>query len=229
MNNISYIILACYPDKGMKSYGSKGLLIFDKKKLLDHQISWIQSIHKKDNKNYEIIIVSNFDTNKLIKAYEDTNIKIVEAIKYNPIYTGLALSKYDGVVFIDYGCLFNPKILENIETSISNIFYIDSPKITNLEIGIIKNYQDVEHMFFDLPNFKFCNIFYIAHSDKLHILKNNIFSRINLLYFEVLNMLLEDGRTIKSIEILHKNILYFNNIKQKQGVVNFVKKLSYKS
>ena len=37
MTGITYAIIACYIDKGMKSKGSKCLMEFNKKKLLDYQ------------------------------------------------------------------------------------------------------------------------------------------------------------------------------------------------
>jgi hypothetical protein len=227
MNNISYVIIACYPDKGMKSYGSQGLMVLDKKKLLDHQIAWISKLHSNKNHNYEIIIICDFDSSKVIKTYANNNIiKIIENTNNNPVHVGALNAKFDQIVYIDYGCLFNPKILLDIDLSQSCVVCTNNAKQTNLEVGLINNLDYVEHMFFDLPNNKFCNIFYVSPRDRIQILNNANFHKLNLLYFEIINLLIHNGCNIKFIKINNKDFIFFNHIKQKTGATNFVKKLS---
>ena len=49
MKHITYVILACYADKGMKSLGSKGLMVFQNKKLLE-QMTLQKAAQKAQNK-----------------------------------------------------------------------------------------------------------------------------------------------------------------------------------
>lgn len=220
MIGTSYIIIACYPDKGMKSYGSKSLIEFNKKKLLQYQIDTI----KKDqqSKTYEIIVISDFDTIKLQKHF-DNQVRIIQLEDYNPIYLACEHSKYSHVVFIDYGCLFEYKILKPLLKN-STVVCSKYTKVPNLEIGCISNEHLVKHMFFDLPDHKFCNIFSLCQQDKNKILQNSRLSYFNLLSFEIINTLIESGSCFRIHNIQNENFLYFNHMRQKNAANKFVKK-----
>lgn len=221
MSSISYIIVACYPDKGMKSYGSKSLLEFNKKKLLQYQIDSIRQ--DQSSKPYEIIVISDFDTVKLQK-YFDNQVKIIALESYNPIYTGSLHSKYQHLVFIDYGCLFDHKILRLL-TKHSAVVCAKQNKTQNLDIGCIINEKLVKHMFFDLPEHKFCNMFCLCETDKNKILQNPKLSYFNLLSFEIINTLIESGSCFDIHNINTESFLYFNNMRQKNAANKFVKKI----
>lgn len=217
MNDISYVIIACYPDKGMKSHGSKGLIKFENKSLLDHQISWI-----KKYSNQDIIIIADFDIQKLHKHFDNT-VQVINSEQKNPI--GVCCEKFDDkkLCFIDYGCIFDKKILSSLKCETSEIVCIKkNTKNTNLDVGCTINDGYIENMFLDLPNNKFCNIFTIAQNDAKIIrntLKNN-----NLLYFEIINLLIDSGSKIKPVYL--DNFLYFNNMRQKNAINKFIKKYS---
>lgn len=222
MKNISYILIACYPDKGMKSYGSKSLMIFDKKKLLDYQCDWINQTKTINN---EIMVITDFDSLKVSKTIQSP-IRSLNLVDYNPIYFGCLNAKYDDIIFIDYGCLFNPSILK-FQQNKSSILSVNEKKTkTNLDIGCLVKNDTVEHIFFDLPNDKFCNIFYISSEEKSKILSNKKYRKYNLLNFEIINMLINDGSVFSNKKISSKDFLYFTMINQKNGVKNFVKKIS---
>jgi hypothetical protein len=224
MNNITYVILACNPDKGMKSYGSKGLLEFNKKKLFQHQFEWIRSNSK--NKNYEILLICNFDLCRIQKII-DPDIKIFSSVGSNPIYVACSKAKYNKLIFMDYGCLFKPKILNNISSSVeSSVLYVNDKKNQQLKIGCIIKDNYVEHIFLDLPDNKFCNIFSISSIDKQKILDNIEYQRFNLLYFEILNMLISSGSLVKSSSINSKDFLYFTQMRQKNDINTFIKKIT---
>jgi hypothetical protein len=216
MNDISYIILACHIDKGMKSFGSKGLLEFHNKKIFNYQIEWIK---KQNHNNYEIIIISNFDTIKIQRSFSDT-IKVVEC-DTNPILKGCLESKYNNLIFIDYGCLFNPKILKKIQHLKSN--YAITISDINLDIGCIIDHNRISHIYLD---HKFSNIFKLNHTSKLEIINNSIYDRSNLLYFETLNTLINNGNTIENIIIDKKDFLYFKHMDQKHAINKFLKRIS---
>lgn len=218
MNNISYVILACYPDKGMKSYGSKALMVFDEQKLLDYQISVIKKLHN-NKQNYEIIVICDFDSSRIQKHFGD--IKVIELKNNNPIYNGCQYSLYKDILFIDYGCVFNTKTFKNMHFLSSEILCVNKYNHGKLDIGCIKN-QNNFHMFYDLPENKFCNIFYISKQHTEEILKNDQYSKSNLLYFEILNML-NNTNKINITYTDNNNYIYFNNMRQKNAINKFIK------
>jgi hypothetical protein len=217
MTNISYVIIACYADKGMKSYGSKSLIDFYKKKLLQYQIDCIlESNHDK----YEIIVISNFETQKIQKTFD--GIKVVSLENTNPIYLGCQLSKYKQTIFIDYGCLFSKNLIDNIKKT-SSIVCSQSIKNATLNLGCLVSNRFLEHVFFDLPDNKFCNIFSIGEDDKKLILQNTDFGYSNLLCFELINKLMEVGSIFDVKFAKQEDFIYFNHMRQKNAVNKFIK------
>lgn len=217
MTKTHYVIIACYPDKGMKSCGSKGLINFNNKKLLDHQIDWIKNTL---NTN-DISIVAHFDYNKLSRSL-DNKINIIDTNGENPI-SKCCDSIPDGhICFIDYGCIFDAKILFDLTFKQSEIICIKNANSTNnLDIGCTISDDYIEHIFFDLPQNKFCNIFTVIQKDRLKI-KNLTNFHNNLLYFEIMNMLIQNRCSVKPIFITN-NFIYFNNMRQKNAINKFIK------
>lgn len=222
MNNISYIILACYPDKGMKSHGSKGLMVFNQEKLFDHQINIIEQQSK--NKNYEIIILSNFDVHKIIKNINRRKVRVVELENNkNPIHFGCSIAQNSKILFIDYGLVFNKKALSEIRLSNTSEILCSRDKRNNLEVGCVITTKGVEHLFFGVDEYKFCNMFYICESDYEKIIANTGCHAYNLLYFEIINFLISDGSPVFARYTDNKNFVYFNHMRQKNGINKFIK------
>lgn len=218
-NNVTYIIIACNIDKGMKSFGSKGLMVFNNKRLLDYQISWIK---KQKAKTSEIIIVSDFDNHKIQKAF-GKNLKIIDNHGFNPVYFGCSKASSSNICFIDYGCLFNPLVIHRVD-SLRDSTIITTDKCADLNVGCITQQDKVEHMFLDLPNNKFCNMFFLAEKDTTKIKEEVFYRRHNLLYFEIINRLVDSGSLINKSKIDPKDFAYFNNMRQKNAISRFIKK-----
>lgn len=222
MTNCYYIIVACYPDKGMKSYGSKGMLNFDSKKLFEHQINWIKKLHHHNEKN--IYIIADFDFHKVNKL--DSSINVINADGENPIIKCCREISDGHLCFIDYGCVFHQNILKKFTFDTSEILCVDdSVDHTNLDIGCTITDNIIEHMFFDLPKSKFCNIFTIHQKDREKIKNSRNFKNKNLLYFEILNTLIHEGSVVKPVFIKDK-FIYFNHMRQKNAINKFIKKIS---
>lgn len=222
MNNISYVIMACYPDKGMKSHGSKSLMTFNNNKLLDYQLSVIKQLHHKKD-NYEIILVCDFDILKTQKYFSD-KVKIIQSDKFNPVYTGASAAKYANVLFIDYGCIFDKEIIQQLTKDYySKILCVKKYKHGKLDVGCIQTDESL-HFFFDLPNNKFCNMFYLIETDLRAIITNKKYGIYNLLYFEILNML-NNNNQIKIAYADNMNFIYFNNMRQKNAINKFLSKI----
>ena len=220
MDNITYAIIGCYPDKGMKSHGSKGLISFNNKRLFEHQLDWIQNTNT--HNEYETILICDFDIAKIKKTLISSKIKIHQVNNTNPIYAACELSKYDNLIIIDYGCLFNPVILDNFKRT-SILCVTDNE---HLDTGCVIKDNIVEHIFLDLHDDKFCNIFRISREDKTKILSNNKYKSFNLLYFEILNMLIDSGSKVMAKKIDRKDFFYFTQMRQKNAANKFIKKLS---
>jgi hypothetical protein len=219
--DISYVILACYADKGMKSYGSKGLIVFNQYRLFDYQINTINKYHQ--SKNHEIIILCNFDTAKIIKTMNGkARIEPLDE-NTNPIYHGCSIAKNKKIVFIDYGLVFNKYCLSEIDFSGESQVLCCKKDTDKLEIGCVTKDENVEHMFFGVQHNKFCNLFYICEHDKDMILTNKQYHAYNLLYFEIINYLVSNGSTVKSRITNNKNFTFFNNMRQKNGINKFIK------
>jgi hypothetical protein len=217
----SYVIIACYPDKGMKSYGSKSLIDFNKKKLLQHQIDIIR---KHSPSNSEIIVVSDFETQKIVKHFSAQAL-IVPLETSNPIYTGCENSTYNNIIFIDYGCVFRYGIIKKITTS-SSVVCSNSIRSSKLDIGCLVEDNKLKHIFLDLPNHRFCNMFSVCEQDKFKILQNKDFGYFNLLSFEIINMLVDSGSKFDVHDIKQEDFIYFNHMRQKNAVTKFIKKIT---
>jgi hypothetical protein len=219
MKHITYVILACYADKGMKSLGSKGLMVFQNKKLLEHQIAWIKKATKL---KHDIVIVCDFDYQKIYKSFSNEAL-VVEIESFNPIYTGCVNSKDQGICFIDYGCMFKPDILTKLENAKTSKI-VTTKDNRDLDVGCICDDDKVEHMYLDLPEDKFCNIFYLKEQETKIIKNQDFFKRKNLLYFEIINKLIENNSIFNKQQIPVKDFIYFNNTRQKNGISKFIKK-----
>jgi hypothetical protein len=218
MNNRYYIIVACYPDKGMKSCGSKGLLSFNNKKLIEHQISWIKAI----SKNNKVVVVADFDYAKIHKLLIEYGIEVLHNCNNNPILECCNNMPDGDLCFIDYGCVFNPKILSNLSFDISEVLCIREPnQSNNLDIGCTITDDYIEYMFFDLPKNSFTNVFTITQADRNKIKSINDLHD-NLLYFEILNILIKYESVIRP-KFIANNFIYFNHMRQKNAINKFIK------
>lgn len=222
MNKVSYVILACNPDKGMKSYGSKCLMVFNNKKLLNYQIETIHNFNKNNNE-YEIIVVSSFDTAKLQRVF--ANVKIIDSTEQNPIYAACLSAKYPNLLFIDYGCVFNKATLGSIIFDKPSILCSQNNKCNTLDVGCIVNKKDSSliNIFLDLPENKFCNMFFIKQQEANKIITINKYRTKNLLYFETINMLLNDQSSFMISYTSKNNFIFFNNMRQKNAINKFIK------
>lgn len=223
---ITYAIIACYIDKGMKSKGSKCLIEFNKTKLLDYQIEKILAAHN-SRTPYEIIIITDFETQKIIK-YFGKKIKVINFNNdINPVAKACNEAAYGRIFFIDYGCIYSADLIKNIcAQNKSVIISSKNNKISKLDIGATIDYSNntVQHLFFDLPNStKFTNMFLLDKQSTNQIKKNKNLHRFNLMYFEILNNLISLNHKIYSLQIKDTSFIFFNNTRQKNAITKFIK------
>jgi hypothetical protein len=220
MSNITYIIIACYPDQGMKSYGSKSLMSFNNVKLLEYQLSIIHQTQRNKG-DYEIIVVCDFDHTKIEKLFNN-KVRIVKLTNHNPVFTACLNAKYSNILFIDYGCIFNKSLLDTmLKKEMSQILCIKKYNHGKLDIGCL-NSTDGVYMYLDLPDNKFCNMFLLSETNITNILSNSKYSVSNLLHFEIINMLIEDGHKMYISYANNNSYIYFNNMRQKNAINKFI-------
>jgi hypothetical protein len=224
---ITYAIIACYIDKGMKSRGSKCLMEFNQTKLLDYQIEKILLAHN-NSIPYEIIIISNFDTQKILK-YFGKKITVINCDEdTNPVARACSVANHDNIFFIDYGCIYTSNLIKGVcVKNESVIISTKNNKISKLDIGVTTDYSNdtVQHLFFDLPNdIKFANMFLLDTKSVGQINNNKNLHRHNLLYFEILNKLISFGHKINSLQIKDNSFIFFNKTRQKNAIIKFIKR-----
>ena len=229
MNKITYSIIGCYPDRGMKSYGHKSLIQFLDQTIIDYQIQQINKVHNKKYSDYEIIIITDGYADKILKhinhTYNQKNIKCLNNKQYNPIYQVCLESNYSDILYIDYGCLFDSKLIKDmINNTKSTILCIKDKKINHLNVGCLIEQNRLIHMFLDIVSNKFTNMFLIKKNEKEYIIKNEKLHRKNFLYFEIINSLLDDDRYIDYTFVSNKSFFYFNHMRQKNGTIKFISK-----
>lgn len=223
---ITYAIIACYIDKGMKSKGSKSLIEFNKIKLLDYQIEKILIAHN-NCIPYEIIIITDFETQKIIK-YFGKKIKVVNFNNdINPVAKACYEAAYSNIFFIDYGCIYSADLIKNTcSQNQSVVISSKNNKISKLDIGVTTDYSNntVQHLFFDLPNnTKFANMFLLDSQGTNQIKKNKNLHRYNLMYFEILNNLISLNHKMYSLQIKDTSFIFFNNTRQKNAIIKLIK------
>jgi hypothetical protein len=232
LSSITYAIMGCNIDKGMKSKGSKSLIEFNKKKLLDYQIDQINLVHKNINIDYEIIIITNFEHSKIKKIYSNKlSIYKLETDK-NIVIKACEIAKYKNIFFIDCGCVFESEsIIKVIKGSKSSVIGSKSSN-DNLDIGISTDKSDIIHsLFFKLSENKFSNMFFLCEDHIKYLLGNKKLHQNNLMYFEIINSVIDSqvGK-IYYHHIKNNLFIYFSNTRQKNGISKFIKKHNrYKS
>jgi choline kinase len=222
--NITYAIIACNIDKGMKSKGSKGLIEINNRKIFDYQINNIILANKNKPINYEIIIITSFEKEKTEKYLSNRAAVYSPKKNKNTIISACEIAKYDNIFFIDYGCLYSVSFINKFATIKKPFIVISKDKKNKLEISVSCNQHFVENMFFDLSNKLFTNIFLLNQRQKSIIVNNKQLHRKNLLEFEILNTLIDSGEVIGYFQANNDEYLYFNNMRQKNEISRFFKK-----
>jgi len=189
----------------MKSYGCKSLLTIKNHKLIDIQILHINNTFK----NNEIILVTGFDSDRLMNNSPNDIIKIENEKYYEnnvvkSIAIGLRATKNNNHVLIVFGdVLFNSNTLENIKIGQSSI--IISNDMGSNEVGCnINTKNKLEYMMFDLPN-KWGHIIYLNNKE-LDLFKKTILNKKTekKFCFEIINEVINNGGKFMCIQ--NKNI-----------------------
>lgn len=226
-NNLTVILLASMPDKGMKSLGNKSLLRLDAKTIIDHQIIHIQKVYK----NCNIIIVCGFESKKFIKLVNaKKNISIIEhdIDEYTNFGKSLraALSEINNssdVIFINSNVIINSETISRLTYSQSFIIVNKNNKFES-PIGCTHNDTEIEYIFYDLKH-KICEFIYLTSAD-VGLLKSILSNETDNKYmFELINLCILKGiKLLPMVVDTDKIILYdsINKIKKIKKILTNV-------
>ena len=199
-----FILIPCAgAGKRMKSYGPKGLVeIKYGQSILGRQLSLISS----NFKNYKTVIVSGFESEKIImnspveavkvenELYEDTN--VCRSIGMG----SLAIPEANNILLINGDLVFSHTIFSCFDFSKSFIF-VEENCMKDNEVGcIISKNNSLENMMYDLPD-KWGQIAFFKGKE-LELLRKISTEKCNkkLFTFEMINKILESGGTFKCIK-----------------------------
>lgn len=210
-----FIIIPCAGlGRRMKSYGSKSLLEIDGKSIIKRQLDSISS----NIKNYEIALITGFDSERLMDHTPDHLIKIENEKYYETnvarsINIGLRASKNHEHVLIIYGdIVFSKTTLNHLDFSKS--FILISNNMLENEVGCNINKKGIlEFMMFDLPN-KWGQILYLTGKE-LELFKKICCNRTNdrKFGFEIINEVISKGGKFNCITHDEINIIDIDNSK----------------
>lgn len=202
--------------KGMKSVGSKSLLrIKNDKYIIEYQIEQLLNIQK----NINITIATGFDHDKIIKATDKYNTKILHNPYYEHTNFGKSIELYikqnpdiDNLLIVSSGILFKKNTLVvNQLKHFSKIFVLDKPK-NNFDIGCGYG-KNLEYLFYDLPDtWTECVFLNNVALDKLKTMVQT--KPIEQMYiFEIINDLLSHNIIINKEIVPKNNFLKITSIK----------------
>ena len=220
---VHVIIPSAGVGRRMKSYGCKSLLNIQDKKLIDIQLKCIDSTIP----NKEIILVTGFDSERLMNNSPDDIIKIENEKYYEnnvakSIAIGLRATKNNDRVLIMFGdVLLNNSALEKIDYQRSCI--IISDHMESHEVGCnISNKGYLEYMMFDLPN-KWGHIIYLTNKE-LTLFKKIIWSKQHekKFCFEIINEVINQGGKIQCITDDHIKVMDIDTSKDLQKAQEFI-------
>lgn len=183
----------------MKSYGVKSLIeIAHKTNIITHQLSII----KKTFTDCEIILVTGFESDKLMRQTPNNLIKIKnerfeETNVMRSIGIGLHAATTDNVLIVYGDLVFNKQALQ-IPIKESAII-IDKDTMTTNEIGCNINEDYVEYLMYDRPN-KWAQIV-LLKGRELALMREMAWDKKNdnLYGFEILNNIIERGGRFKAV------------------------------
>ena len=222
--DINIIIPSAGVGRRMKSYGCKSLLTIRNERLIDIQIKHIENTFNK----YEIILVTGFDSDRLINQSPSNLIKIENEKYYEnnvvrSICIGLRATKNSNNVLIIFGdVLFNKDCLQHIDINKSSI--IISNHMGHNEVGCnINSKGNLEYMMFDLPN-KWGHIVYLTGKELILFKKMACNKNVEKKFcFEIINDIVNMGGKFKCITHDNIKIMDIDTSKDLQIAQEFIK------
>lgn len=208
--NISVILPSAGPGRRMRSYGAKGLIQLNDTNVINRQITLI----KEKWPESEIIVITGFQSDKVLKSIENRNVKSVENHIFEEtsvLYSiGLALRvvTYTNVLILYGDLVFEKTILDLPLTSTSVI----TGNMPNDSVGTNIDGEYICHFEYGIPN-KWCQIAFIDDSGftslKKHATNKDNFK---LHTFEIFNKMIDEGHKFKNLPAIGEIVEIENTV-----------------
>ena len=229
MKKIACCIFSYEITKGMKSYGSIGLLkrTQSSKELICYVLDYLQI----NIKHKDIYVMLGFEAEKIKKKLKDYNFKgyFISNVEYQVYNTGYAfklmlnniidkLDSIDGVLFTNGNIL-----LKKIPKFVSNKSWILLDKIKNNDSYLgcrLTDANNPEYLFYNIGHSAWTEVFYIASSDLKTILSKQNLYHNHMFGFEIINTAITEQNIIFDTLYVDKakNIVKINGPKDKLKV-----------
>jgi choline kinase len=198
----TFILLNAGQGRRTKNYGNKCLIEYQNKRIIDHQIDIIKKCY---GNNCDIIVVSGFMSNKLVK--ELPHVRIVENINYNKYHIVESMrlginASLEGNIFFIHGDLVFTQSFISIPNYRKAYVPIDRrQRIGKDETGVVFSEKKgtVSNFAYGIPD-KWCQISFFPVTEFYNI--KTVLNRIDKKFssFEFLNLLIKKKMNIHYFE-----------------------------
>ena len=215
----SIIIPAAGMGNRMRTYGVKSLIQIGSETIIERQLRII----KKTFKKYEIILVTGFESDKLMNKTPDNIIK-VENTSYEEtnvirsIGMGLRATNNDRVIIIYGDLVFTPNLLK-APFDMDSLLLLDNKGLMKSdEIGCSVRNGYLEHMTYVQPQ-KWAQVAYYTGKE-LDLLRRISYSKNNnmMFGFEAINKIVNSGGSFKTYSPVRSKVIDIDNSKDLQMV-----------
>jgi hypothetical protein len=228
MKKIACCVFSYEITKGMKSYGSIGLLkrTQNSKELICCTVDYLQN----EIKHKDIYVILGFEEDKIKKKLKDYHFKgyCISNLQYEAYNTGHAfklmlnhiadqLDHIDGILFTNGNILLKkmPKFYHN-----KSWILVDKIKNKETFLGCRLKDNNPEYIFYNIGDVMWTEVFFIASKDLKEILKKQTLYHDHMFGFEIINTAMEKQHIV--FETLHldktKNLVKINGLKDKLKV-----------
>lgn len=218
MKKMSVCIFSYSITKGMKSYGPKGLLHQKSKELINCQIDSLFGLIQ------NLYIITGFGAEKLTKKIDIKHTEIYNN-RYESANEGYALKlmlsqpSIENLLVIGDGIIIG---IDNMSLTDSQILCTKKNKNnTNFNLGCIADFETgyLEHIFYDIGEYAWCESVFIAKNEldiiSKYIKQNNT---QNMFLFEIINESIKYGARYKLNKIANKQVKKIQSIKDNKKV-----------
>ena len=218
--NLSVIIIASMPTKGMKSMGNISLLPITKKQsIIEKHINNIHAAFP----TAEIVVVGGFENKKMQKLLQkNENVKYIShnienySNETQSLYYGLKQCKNTKCIIFNANCIATKNFWSKIKyRAKKSIAVINSNKRFNSTIGSTLKGKEINYIFFGLPH-KIANVYLLQQPHIEYFLENYQESWGSKYLFETINILSKYQPFF--YEEINNNIVIINSMKDYQQI-----------
>ena len=198
--NNTFIILSAGTGRRTKNYGNKSLIEYENKRVIDHQINTIKSAY---GNSAEIILVTGFDSHKVISQIDDLRIVENNSFEQHNILEsmriGINTCLESNIFFIHGDIIFSESFIKPPNQDHIYVPVDTKSKLDRKCIGVTTTQEKVTNFSYGLYDKWAQIVFFPKHLFKDLKTKLNKLDK-NLCSFELMNYLIKKGYTISYYE-----------------------------